>query len=98
MHLSVINAFISLLAFGQVLGTAFAYPSQGLTLIDHAVLPHENQLGEGIDKESLFKKRETDPPLTNWGQGPGTTWSGFIKQPTKPQWTTDTIDEYAVAA
>jgi hypothetical protein len=98
MHFSIINAFISLLTFSQVLDTAYAYPSQDPTRTDYDVLLQKNQLNKGTDEETLFEKRATDPPLTNWGQGPGTTWSGFVTQPANSQWTTDTIDEYAVAA
>ncbi|KAI8930527.1 hypothetical protein NX059_012127 [Plenodomus lindquistii] len=98
MQLSVVKALLGLLAFRQVLGTAYAYPNQGHALADDVVLLQESQLDEGTDEETWFEKRATDPPLTNWGQGPGTTWSGFVKQPANSQWTTDTIDEYAVNA
>jgi hypothetical protein len=98
MHFSLVNAFVSLLAFGQVLGIARAYPSQTSTLQDYAILLQDNELSERNAEENAIEKRATVPPLTNWGQGPGTTWSGFVKEPANSQWTDDTINTYAFNA
>jgi hypothetical protein len=98
MHFSLVNAFISLLAFRQVLGIAQAYPSQTSTLQDYAILLQNNELSKRNAEENAIKKRATVPPLTNWGQGPGITWSGFVKELANSQWTDDTINTYAFNA
>jgi hypothetical protein len=98
MHFSLVNTFVSLLAFGKVLSTARAYPSQPSTLLDYAILLQDNELSERDAEENAIEKRATIPPLTNWGQGPGTTWTGFVKEPANSQWTDDTIDTYAFNA
>ncbi|KAF2818933.1 hypothetical protein CC86DRAFT_388621 [Ophiobolus disseminans] len=97
MHFSLAKACITLLAFGQALGIARAYPGQPSTILDQNLLRHNNQLSAGTDDEIPVERRAVVPAL-NWGQTLGTTWSGSVKEPANSGWTEDTIDEYAVSA
>ncbi|KAF2820795.1 hypothetical protein CC86DRAFT_427631 [Ophiobolus disseminans] len=98
MHFSLAKACITLLAFGQALSIARAYPGQPSTILDLNLPRHDNQLSERNDDEIAVERRAVVPALTNWGQELGTTWSGFLKEPANSEWTEDTIDEYAVSA
>ncbi|KAH7396095.1 hypothetical protein BKA66DRAFT_596608 [Pyrenochaeta sp. MPI-SDFR-AT-0127] len=100
MYLNFANALVSLLAFSQAPWAAQAYPKQHNDLPAHIEPTQEagfKSYGINVATAS-YSKRAPSPPLTNWGQYPGTTWSGFVKEPANSGWTEDTIDEYAVLA
>ncbi|KAF2828287.1 hypothetical protein CC86DRAFT_405290 [Ophiobolus disseminans] len=99
MHFSLAKACIALLAFGQALGVARAYPSQTSTTLDQNFSHHDNQSSKGNDEETPIERRALEPKLTSWGQGSiAATWTGSLKEPAKSGWTENTIDEYAANA
>jgi hypothetical protein len=91
MRFFLAKTLVGLLAFGQALGTAYAFPYRLSSLIE------KDQLSNVTDHIGRVERR-APPELTNWGQGPGTTWSGWVKESANSDWTTETIDHYVYDA
>jgi hypothetical protein len=92
MHFLFSKTIISLLAFGQTLDLAHAFPTQTSTVPGLSVSLQEEQLNKKSHEETLLWNHAPAaqiPRVPNWGQSLGTTWNGFVTEPTNSEWDND---------
>ncbi|KAF2274583.1 uncharacterized protein EI97DRAFT_477214 [Westerdykella ornata] len=96
MYLNFANSLASLLAFSQALWAVQAFPKQHDDLPAHILPAHEGGSKSSDINIATTPWSKRDPPLIpNWSQGPGTTWSGYLREPQSSGWTEETIDNFA---